>query len=159
MRCQNCNRREAAVLFTQIVDQEKRITYLCRACADEKSGSAGGTAPASEAVSDAAGDSQQAGASLVCPKCGETFAEFQKVGLFGCAACYGAFEPELDCLLKRAHGACRHIAGAVEDGKPDSENLFFLEKQLRQAVERDAFEEAARLRDRIVILKAQVGGL
>ncbi|HLA40172.1 MAG TPA: UvrB/UvrC motif-containing protein [Candidatus Glassbacteria bacterium] len=96
------------------------------------------------------------GAALVCPECGETFAEFQKRGLFGCAACYRMFAPELDRLLKRIHGACRHKADAPDGEKIGRESLFFLERQLKQAVARDAFEEAARLRDQIALRKAQV---
>ena len=92
---------------------------------------------------------------LVCSVCGQTFAEFQKTGLFGCSACYEAFEPELERLFKRIQGVCAHqVAPIVE---PD--DLVELEAQLQEAVEREAYEEAGVIRDRIQKLKARAGGV
>ncbi len=90
---------------------------------------------------------------LVCSTCGQTFAEFQKTGLFGCSACYRAFEPELERLFKRIQGVCAHRV----EPRVVVEDLASLEAWLQEAVEREAFEEAGVLRDRIEKLKTGDG--
>jgi protein arginine kinase activator len=87
--------------------------------------------------------------SLVCGVCGQTFAEFQKCGLLGCPGCYPAFSSELKHIFKRLHGATQHRVSQM----PDGEILSLLEAQLRDAVAREAYEEASRIRDRILTLK------
>jgi len=88
---------------------------------------------------------------LVCSQCGQTFAEFQKGGLLGCAGCYGVFASELSRIFKRLHGATQHCLAEVESSK---EALHVLEAQLKDAVAREAYEEASDLRDRILALKS-----
>jgi protein arginine kinase activator len=44
-------------------------------------------------------------AETACPRCGTTYAEFERVGLAGCAGCYVAFEPAILPALRRLHGA------------------------------------------------------
>jgi len=90
---------------------------------------------------------------VVCPVCGEAYAEFQKTGLFGCSACYEAFAPRLDALFKRIHGVARHISGMPDGEETREGRISVLAAQLRQAVAREAFEEAGRLRDRIAALR------
>ena len=89
-----------------------------------------------------------------CPGCGQTFEAFQKGGLLGCCTCYLAFEGELDRLLKRIHGVCWHQVMPVDllACEPD-EDLKALEVELQKAVNREAYEEAVALRDRILKLK------
>lgn len=95
----------------------------------------------------------EAEAEAVCPVCGEAYAEFQKTGLFGCSSCYETFAPQLDALFRRIHGVARHIPD-MQDGEETTEGcISVLAAQLRQAVAREAFEEAGRLRDRIEALR------
>lgn len=88
---------------------------------------------------------------LVCTACGQTFAEFQKSGLMGCPACYHAFEGELGRIFKRLHGVSQHRV----ETPPQRDALTDLEAQLRDAVRREAYEEAVALRDQIRGLKMQ----
>ena len=90
---------------------------------------------------------------LVCSACGQSFAEFQKSGLFGCASCYEAFQPELDRLFKRIQGVCSHNAEAPTHAVDEVIDLEALEAKLRDAVSREDFEEAVVLRDQIRRLK------
>ncbi len=148
MLCQICDEREATVLFTQILDDEKKVCYLCKPCADRKSANSG------EAVAEVSGEPGEVRPNLVCTDCGQTLAEFEKIGLFGCASCYEAFEPELERVLKRIHGRARHTPEPAGAAEGISESLSDLEEQLKRAVNGEAFEEAARLRDRIGMLRA-----
>ena len=148
MRCQICDEREATVLFTHILDDEKEVCYLCRSCADRKGADPGKAAAGVPAESGAVRP------NLVCTDCGQTLAEFEGSGLFGCASCYEAFEPELERVLKRIHGRARHKPDPAGTEESHQESLSDLEEQLRRAVNGEAFEEAARLRDRIGTLRA-----
>lgn len=106
-----------------------------------------------------------------CPHCGMTWEDFQKNGLLGCSECYNHFADVLPPLLRRLHGQSEHIgkkpynsAPAVkpqtpppaphEDKAPQTE-LEKLQQQMREAIDSENFEEAARLRDEIKALKAK----
>ncbi len=97
-----------------------------------------------------------------CPSCGSTYAEIRRTGVLGCAVCYTTFRMQIEGLLQRIHGAARHrgkapaaaFAGSTTAaGEVDAEAagrlLARLKSQLRVAVEMEAFEDAAALRDRI----------
>ena len=112
-----------------------------------------------------------------CPKCGLTYEDFRKFGRFGCADCYIAFKTQLKTLLKKIHGSSVHLgkkpmmiipidgassdAAVVVEDKPTVkvvvktvpmpvvETPDTLRHAMRKAIEREDFEEAARLRDLI----------
>jgi protein arginine kinase activator len=82
--------------------------------------------------------------------------DFKKNGRLGCPACYSAFEEELAPMLKAMHRQVRHV-GKVPPHSPPPEagatdnaaERVRLQRLLDAAVAREAFEEAARLRDQI----------
>jgi protein arginine kinase activator len=87
-----------------------------------------------------------------CPICGIKFVEFRNSGRLGCPHDYQEFRDELLPLLENIHGETRH-AGKTPRRLPQTKlaqnELIQLRKQLNQAVNREAYEEAAQLRDRI----------
>jgi protein arginine kinase activator len=87
-----------------------------------------------------------------CSICGIKFVEFRNSGRLGCPHDYAEFRDELLPLLENIHGETRH-AGKSPRRLPQTKlaqtELIQLRKQLHQAVTREAYEEAARLRDRI----------
>lgn len=108
-----------------------------------------------------------------CSRCGMTYKQFRKNGRFGCDDCYQAFNEELLRLMKRIHGAQTHVGkrphatSAVEqDPTPvassdalltDTDDLGELRAELEKAVQAEAYEHAAALRDRIGKLEAAAG--
>lgn len=96
---------------------------------------------------------------LACKRCGTSYGEFQKAGLLGCAACYEAFEARLGPLLERAHEGALHHVGKVpsrcKGGAPSrpglsiSDRARLLRARLEQAVHKEDYEEAAKLRDEL----------
>ncbi|MDA0746354.1 MAG: UvrB/UvrC motif-containing protein, partial [bacterium] len=150
MRCEDCGEREAAVLFTEIAGKQKAVCHLCKVCADKRSGADDGMTISVDAIPTLEGN-----AGMVCPECGTTFATFRKGGRFGCASCYAAFEPGLESLFKRIHGVGRH---KKDSGNPGLQaRMDFLEQQLKQLVDQEAFEEAARVRDLIAEIQTRPG--
>jgi protein arginine kinase activator len=162
MICQDCHQNEASVPFIQIVDGQKTVHQLCAACAEKRGGTGEGltvtlTAVVSGAGVESAGEEAPV-PDLTCAFCGLTYAEFKKSGRFGCDGCYVAFGPELDEVFKRIHGTSRHAGHAPEDAAPSpAPDLDALRKALQEAVARENFEEAARLRDRIGELTSRPG--
>lgn len=47
--------------------------------------------------------------NLQCKDCGMTYAQFSKLGRFGCPSCYQYFDSRLDPLFKRVHGSTSHV--------------------------------------------------
>ena len=112
-------------------------------------------------------------ADRACFRCGMTYKQFCKSGRFGCDDCYQALGEELRRLMKRIHGAQAHVgkqpqvAVGEADASPQAaadpastavtDDLAELRDQLREAVQSEAYEQAAALRDRIGQLEAEAG--
>ena len=166
MICETCQKQEAAVVYTHIVENKKKTVHLCSSCAAaEKDIQAGGAADAMlgkkmvAELSDLVTAEEPSAAQ--CQECGTTYEEFKKVGRFGCQACYATFTEQLERLFKRIHGSIRHHGKARIEQQaamlPDEE-VAQLRQELEAAVAEDAFEQAAQLRDRIIQLERRIGG-
>lgn len=166
--CDNCGEREAVIHLTQIVDNTVTTQHLCEACAADKGvdtiAQVGkhplGDFLASLGEGSVGGEDGAAGVALACPQCGATLVDFRQTGRLGCAQCYVTFEAPLRDLLRRVHGNTQHqgeryrapgSAQAAEGSAPGAAGpgVGVLRDRLRQAVEAEDFEEAARLRDAI----------
>lgn len=170
MQCQECGKRPATLHFTKIVNGEKTELHICETCAREKGELIPGTQAGFSIHSllsglldfEAAktnGGTKQAG--LQCENCGMTYTQFSKIGRFGCSHCYKQFSERLDPLLKRVHGNTVHVgkvpkrAGGKLKTKRDIDRL---KKEMQSKIEREDFEAAAQLRDRIRELEKEMNG-
>ena len=154
MTCQQCQ-DEATVHLTETVDGRRRELHLCLACA-RQAGVALPESPPSLAL-DAViqslivtnvGELVGELASLTCPDCGLKFMEFRARGRLGCPHDYRVFARGLLPLLGRAHGATRHV-GKVARRRPADSDRLRLRTKLRDAIAREDYELAARLRDQL----------
>ncbi|GHV49564.1 excinuclease ABC subunit B [Synergistales bacterium] len=108
--------------------------------------------------------------SLVCGSCGENYEEFRSSGLLGCPGCYEAFRLPLGAHLQKEQGAESHWStseafgniGVLDDMAPpvllpsnlpeflpESDGVKKLRNELDDAISREDYEAAARLRDMI----------
>ncbi|NRA39608.1 MAG: UvrB/UvrC motif-containing protein [Planctomycetes bacterium] len=97
-------------------------------------------------------DVKSPNANKTCPQCGISFEQFSANNRFGCAHDYDAFSDELLELLTDLHGNLQHIGRAPhQDINRDNRvaNLIRLEKNLKESIAEERFEEAARIRDQI----------
>jgi protein arginine kinase activator len=88
----------------------------------------------------------------LCDTCGTKFVEFRNTGRLGCPHDYDAFRDELLPLLENIHGDIKHAGKSprrLPAAKAHQQELAQLRRKLSQAVTAEAYEEAARLRDRI----------
>ena len=89
---------------------------------------------------------------IYCQSCGLTFSDFRNGGVLGCGDCYRYFRSGLEPLLKRVQGSVKHsgkvprrIGGKVRIRK----EIDQLREELKQAVNREDYESAVKLRDEI----------
>jgi protein arginine kinase activator len=160
MKCQRCI-KPATLHITEVLgDSNFEELHLCEDCAhkylDEQS-QPKKPAPASSSpmeMDSVGDDSDEAGFlnERQCEICGMKFVDFRNSGRLGCPHDYQAFANELTPLLESIHGSTRHLGKTprrLPRNKQLQQELTRLRKQLHQAVVEEAYEEAARLRDRI----------
>lgn len=97
--------------------------------------------------------------SQKCPECGIQFLEFRNSGRLGCAHDYDVFAQELIPLLENIHGDVRHKGKVPRHSPPpqrDLSELTELRQQLEEAIQEEAYEKAAELRDRIRQLEEEL---
>ena len=153
MKCQGCN-QPATVHLTDIVSGHKREVHLCQECAEKqqliKKQEINLPAILQSLIGQHVGAQSDELARLTCPACGIKYMEFRAGGRLGCPHDYEVFRKPLLALLKRIHRKLRH-AGKVplhSQRRADLQaEVFDLRRQLRTAVDNEAYEEAARLRD------------
>ena len=164
MLCQRCGQNEASRHFKTTVNGETRSTYLCSACASMTSSGAGFSGvpfdfdlPA--LMSEILGlRSQRPGGT--CPDCGMGMDELSKYGRTGCVGCYRYFAPALAPYVRRVHGDANHtgrIPAGVAPVMARRRRIEELKGKLQEAVQEQAFEHAAELRDEIASLQAEEG--
>ena len=153
MTCQRCQ-DQATVHLTETVDGRRREVHLCADCAREA-----GVVPAGPPAAPPGFDAVVQGlivahvgelvgelAGLTCPDCGLKFMEYRAGGRLGCPNDYLVFARGLLPLVQRAHGATRHVGKAARS-RPAAADRLRLRARLRNAIAREDYEEAARLRD------------
>lgn len=151
-KCQKCTNPATLHITNLLGAGQFEELHLCEQCAGkylyEPKKSAGKSALA-EAVKDPEDALFQQGE---CPSCGIKFVEFRNSGRLGCPHDYQEFREELLPLLENIHGETKHCGKTPKRGARSMEaqtELIQLRTQLKQAVSREDYEEAARLRDRI----------
>jgi protein arginine kinase activator len=152
VKCQFCS-NPATVHLADIVDKQKKELHLCQSCAEShdlvKKDSLNLPAILQSLIGQHLGQETDALARLTCPACGIKYMEFRGQGRLGCPHDYAVFRTGLEPLLLRIHRHTRHIGKfprrIVPPGRPAE--LVELRRLLQTAVETEAYEEAARLRD------------
>ena len=169
-RCHICG-KPASIFLTQIVEGKTRDLALCEECARKKgifdprklslaeqflppelSGDVEQFIRAMIAESFSHGGEEEerslaADELTECPSCHYKLVDFQNTGLLGCPDCYEAFAAEFDDFEEGEDSA---DTPAREEPEPSvSSQKKRLEAMLRHAVQRENYEEAARLRDQI----------
>jgi len=153
VKCQSCS-KPATVHLTDIVNGHKKETHLCEACAEKqqllKHHELNLPAILQTVLPPHLGAPADELNRLICPVCGIKYMEFKAEGRLGCPHDYTVFRVALRPLLERIHRAAQHVGKVphnAEQNQARQTELVELRRQLRCAVEAEAYEEAARLRD------------
>lgn len=176
MQCDRCQKRDAKVLYTEIINGVKKEQHLCEECATNYTsfqmekpflnsefslGDLLSTLFDNHPSVDAKNPVHNI-PKLVCSTCGTNYEEFLQKGRFGCAECYRSFSSQLGKTLKGIQGAEVHtgkrpkgFVTATDRILKDLSEIEKLSLKLQEAIEKEEFEEAARLRDLIKQLKKE----
>ena len=162
MKCQHCN-KPATFHITELTDEmEPQELHLCEDHAREYLTQA--DSPEVEPPVSLAGALVQqfkVGQTAEelsrldqrsCPVCGITFFEFRNHGRLGCPHDYECFADELAPLLVNIHGDVEHKGKRPNHQATTGEGaheLIRLRRELKEAVEREDYELASELRDKI----------
>ena len=157
MLCDICGKNPATVHLTEIINDQMNELHLCERCAQEKSHEMEQQFGLSDLLAgmvelDKTGGAEKDTSVLKCPNCKLTYADFKKIGRLGCSECYLTFKKYLLPLLKRIHGSSQHLGKApvsLPKVMKEKTDLQDLRQKLQGAIDREEFEEAARLRDLI----------
>jgi protein arginine kinase activator len=156
MRCESCNKNPATVHLTEIRNGEKTELHYCEPCAQSEGVN---TLMTPQSFLSQLVEPNVAGGHEVeirCPQCGLSYAEFRQRGRLGCGEDYRLFGEGLRQLLERIHGSTQHLGkvpGRVGQSLKRERELIELRRELSQAIQREQYEQAAELRDRIRILE------
>ena len=161
MLCQNCQLKPAVFHYTRVINGAKQETHLCAACFEELKGEHETAQPdvlnGSWLENMLFGLPVRTRAVKRCSACGWSAGDIQKTGKLGCPDCYTAFCAELSSALKRlsageSHRGRKPLATDTSGHEKEAAQvptLAELKKALLAAVEREEYEKAADLRDRI----------
>jgi len=163
--CQMCGKNPATVHFTEIHDNKMTEMHLCERCVEAR-----GLEPAPKKqkfdiadllagmVDGMTSNEEERVGHVQCPRCGLPYSSFKETGRLGCSDCYTAFQFQLRPLLRRIHGDTRHrgkVPTRDGEGAARSRQIHRLHDELQRAIEREAFEHAATIRDQIKRLEAE----
>lgn len=172
MECQECHERPATLHVKHVINGEEKYVNMCEVCAKKK----GYMTYPDEGYSlhdlltglfnfdnikvtstNTGGNQLKQVKDLQCHSCGMTFSDFKKVGKFGCAQCYETFASKLDPILRRVHaGNTKHFGKIPKRAGSDlhvKRQLQRYKEELQQLIKTEAFEEAAKIRDKIKALE------
>jgi protein arginine kinase activator len=154
MKCQKCA-KAATLHITEVLTEEQfEELHLCEECAHKYLYEPQGNKSSGKVGTGMIAEGEDSGLpNRECPNCGIKFVEFRNTGRLGCPHDYDEFREELLPLLENIHGDPPKHAGKTPRRLPQTKQtqseLVVLRKQLLQAVNKENYEEAARLRDRI----------
>lgn len=168
MLCDLCKKNPANFHYTKIINGKVEEIHLCSQCSKEKE----------ELNSDLSihnlltglidsiqGDNiKKEEEELYCDKCKLTYRQFKSIGKLGCDKCYENFKLKLDPLIKGIQASSHHL-GKIPNRASKTlklEREILKEKAyIEKLVEKEEFEQAAIVRDRIKELEQELkeGGL
>lgn len=155
MLCNECGKNEANVHVTHIINGKKTESHLCEECAKKNQtilNSNFSMENLFSAMLNNAFNNKTYLPAKGCTNCGMTYDEFRSTGKFGCSQCIDTFKPRLMPVIKSMQGYERHTgkipkrAGGTYRVQMDIDKL---KCDLKNAVEREEYELAAELRDKI----------
>lgn len=180
MKCERCKINEATFFYKESINGEKKNYSLCADCAKEmqESGELKMSAPPFEELSfsspfAALGDTLLGSlfypsetavigtGTKKCADCGSTLQDFKERGKAGCSGCYVTFRYELEPTIRSMHGSSTHTGRAPSKWKKKRDKasrIKELRRALSDAVKKEEFEEAARLRDEIRTIEEKEEG-
>ncbi len=163
VKCEKCHKNEATVFVTQIINGEKIEMHLCEQCAKESDTfffdkNESFQKFLSGLLENTNRPPNVKNASISCPTCGMTLADFRKTSKLGCADCYDTFKDYLEVIMKRIQSSTQHTGkrpGKLDIDLKRDNMIRQLDSELKIAIMEEDFERAAELRDKLKELREE----
>lgn len=162
MLCEKCKKNPSTIHMKQMVNGETHETYLCESCALNMESMISfdnffkgfldsfliGQLGNDKGISK--------NDTLKCGTCGLTYEKFKMTSRLGCSDCYTTFKNQLSGILKNIQGSNVHQGKLPKRAGSDillARKVEELRSRLSRAIQREEYEEAAKLRDEIKSLE------
>ncbi len=158
MLCTECKKNTATVFYEQTINGKTSELSLCSECA-KSHGILTNTSLFSELFNMPFSLKSTPSTHKVCTLCSSNESNFIKDGKVSCPVCYEIFAAELERPIKRIHGNVSHIGRAPAKYKKQTDKkrtLDDLKRRLDDAVQKQEYESAAVLRDKIREIESQL---
>lgn len=182
MLCERCRQREANIKYTEVINGVKTEHNLCAQCAKEMDFGSyyaalfDGDYSVGKLLSgllgfqpDAEEQEEKKINQIACPTCRTAYSDFIRESRFGCPDCYGTFDLLMGEKIKALQGNNTHTGkvpadyhGPTETGTDrgekasGEEELSLLNSRLKEAIQEEEYELAAKYRDAIRELKERM---
>jgi len=161
MLCDNCKKREATVRYEESINGKNTKINLCSICS-QKLGILNNNFMDSMLFSffdEPLAIGYKEVKEDKCNKCSYIFSDYAKTGLLGCNECYTTFEGKLSPIVKKIQGKQEHIKekknikNENESINNSKNEIDVLKQELNTAIEKEEYEKAAVIRDKIKALQ------
>lgn len=180
MLCDVCKKNDATIHIQEIINNTKKVLHLCSECAVKKSQSdpefdfggfnlaemlyniseSQGGIPGLNPIPEPEKESQDT-KDIQCPNCKWPLKALRQTGRVGCPECYNIFRDVIMSALENMHRGKLHVG--KKPGVPSTDKssnlmleLMNLQKELDELVQREEYEKAAEIRDKINSLKEKM---
>jgi|UniRef100_A0A7V3VUE2 protein arginine kinase activator len=152
MLCDDCKKKPASIFYKDVSGNQIKEVHLCEDCARKRGLLLDKKLSPLEILQKLLKNYTYEDEKVICPVCFLSLAEFKKFGRFGCGNCLLTFEPYIKTMIKEVQTSEKHIGKKAKPGGRRAIEVFRLKEELRRALEKEAYEEAARIRDELKTL-------
>ncbi len=149
MLCDDCKKKPAAIFFKEVLPDKTVELHLCEECASKRGLLVTKKLSPNEILQRLLKQRSAQDEKIICPGCYMSLAEFKRVGRFGCSQCVPTFDEYIKHLVKQIHQSDKHIGRKVSAGTKKGLEIYRLREKLRMALEKEAYEDAAEIRDKL----------
>jgi protein arginine kinase activator len=149
MLCDDCKKRAATIFFKEVLPGKVVELHLCDECANKRGLVMHTKMSSIEMLQKLLKERSAQDEKIICPVCFLSLAEFKHSGRFGCGTCVSTFKPYINNLIKKLHQSDKHVGRRPGHGQKKAFEVFRLREELKKALAREAYEEAAEIRDKL----------
>lgn len=149
MLCDDCKKKAATIFFKEVLPGKVVELHLCDECANKRGLIMHKKMSPIEMLQKLLKERSTQDEKIICPVCCLSLAEFKRRGRFGCSSCLNTFKPHINNLIKQLHQSDKHIGRKPGRGQKKAFEVFKLREELKKALAREAYEEAAEIRDKL----------
>lgn len=149
MLCDDCKKKPATIYYKEVLPAKTSELHLCEACAQKRGLVMAQKLSPIELLHKLLRERSAKDEKVICPSCYLSLSEFKRIGRFGCQKCLDTFAPHIDTFIKQIQASDKHIGRRIGAGEKKGYEIFRLREELKSALAKEAYEEAAKIRDKL----------